>query len=238
MSRATVYSWFRGDTRPDAASISRLVQVLDASPMELLATFAPNEPVLRPSARSENLTSTLLQKSSDLSGAGRASARPAVRETRTIIEAIGARDVASCDADEPIGPVAQLLYENDYSQLPVRDRASWIGLLTMETIARWVAARSRRGLGFDETTPVREILPYAEDPDQCSVVPSSAAVDRVITMLDRAVARGRPMPAILVTDSGEPHGELLSIVTPFDLPRLRESRAADARSRRPQRVRR
>ena len=124
-------------------------------------------------------------------------------------------------ADDPLGPVARRLYEADFSQMPVRDRDAWVGLLTTDTIARWTAARSARGLGYDETTPVREVLPYAEDPDNFRVVGADATADSVVALFDGFAADGRSLAAVLVTPLGEPQGGLLGIVTAADLPRIR-----------------
>jgi len=45
----------------------------------------------------------------------------------------------------------------------------------------------------------------------------------VVKLFDRAAARGRPLVAVLLTETGEPRGELLATVTPFDLPALRRA---------------
>ncbi len=141
----------------------------------------------------------------------------------TVLDLIGPQEVAWCDADDPVGPVAQRMYRANYSQLPVRDRDRWVGLLTTDTIARWTAARSGRGREYDETTPVREVLPYAEDPDAFRVVGRHATSAEVARIFDDFAAQGRALGAALVTPRGQPHGELLGIVTASDLPRVRSA---------------
>jgi transcriptional regulator with XRE-family HTH domain/predicted transcriptional regulator len=228
LTRATIYSWFRGVTRPNAAALVLLAKVLGVSPNELLSIFDDDAPV--PGRGSRPLRARR-RVSSD---AGRLGLSPSPRllgpadqlpllESPTIVALLGDRPVASCEADEPVAVVARLLYANDFSQVPVRDRGTWIGLLTNESIARWLAARSARGLAYDEKAPVREILPYAEYPETFRVVAADARVGPVVRLFDRAAASGRPLAAVLLTETGEPRGELLAIVTPFDLPQLRRA---------------
>lgn len=38
--------------------------------------------------------------------------------------------VAWCDADDAIDPMAHRLYEGSFSQMPVREKGQWTGLLT------------------------------------------------------------------------------------------------------------
>ena len=138
-----------------------------------------------------------------------------------VLDLLGPQTVEWCDADDPIGPVARRLYAGSYSQMPVRDRETWIALLTTDTIARWTAARSGRGLGYDEATPVREVLPYTEDPENFMVVPADAPAEVVLRIFDGFEAQGRSLAAVLVTRTGDARGEIVGIVTVSDVTQLR-----------------
>lgn len=143
------------------------------------------------------------------------------RRPRRVLDVIGPQEVAWCSADDPVGPVARRLYEASYSQLPVRERDTWIGLVTTDTIARWTAARSGRRLGYDESVPVREVLAYAEDPGALAVVGPDASADEVLRLFEAFAAEGRNLAAVLVTASGTAEGEVQGIVTRFDARPLR-----------------
>jgi transcriptional regulator with XRE-family HTH domain len=255
VSRATLYSWFKGATSPDTASLARLARLLYLTPSELLTAL---EGVDMASTVDERITLAAERAVRDYHSigseeeermVGRAApawrrapdalgspAAPPMRSTppapaqalwrrrgreAQLLDVIGKQDVEWCGADDPVGPVALRMYSGDYSQMPVRDRLAWEGMLTAETIARWTAARTARGLGYDEQAPVREVLPYAEDPDNFRVVGRDAPVPAVLGLFDEFAARGKPLAAVLVTATGQPHGDLLGIVTPFDLPKLR-----------------
>ena len=211
VSRATLYSWFRGETVPDTKSLFRLATILDMPLAELVGTVegdpgasrASAAPPLPPAASSFML---------------REAAAPVGMPG--IGEAMGGQQVLTCDADDPVGPVARSLYELHFSQVPVRDGDRWIGLLTTEAIARWMAGRSRNELDVQDAAPVREVLAYADDAGDFRVVPDAARVAQVIGLFDAASAQGQPLKAVLVESRRSP-STLAGIVTAYDLPRLR-----------------
>lgn len=210
VSRATLYAWFRGETVPDTKSLARLANILDMPLAELVGSVQPDHSVLRSHAAQAPMVQERLGFR----------AAPAGRGTSTIGETIRGQRVLTCNADDPIGPVARTLYERHFSQVPVRDGDAWIGLLTTEAIARWMAGRSRNELEVQDAAPVREVLAYADDQADFRVVPEAAPVAQVIGLFDAATAQGQPLKAILV--EGRRQGTpLAGIVTAYDLPRLR-----------------
>ena len=247
VSRATLYSWFRGQSSPDTASLSRLARLLRVYPTELLADLqggdqsaltderiravvdetveermlgrAPLSWREPPPAMAKRIESAQLRAMAMPPAAGRAVVSPRRARSPRVLDVLGPQKVEWCNADDPIGPVARRLYEANYSQMPVRDRDAWIGLLTTDTIARWTAARTARGLSYDESTPVREVLPYAEDPDNFRIVSEQTTAAEVSQLFERVAAQGRVLVAVLVTPTVGPP-DPLGIVTAFDLPRL------------------
>lgn len=131
--------------------------------------------------------------------------------------------VAWCDANDAIGPVANRLYEGNFSQMPVRDDGRWTRLLTTEAIARWMAGRGALGFEVDGRAPVREVIAYTEEPDNFRLVgPREHAADAARLFAART-AHGRPLAAVLVVEHGRETGDLLGIVTPYDWPSLSKS---------------
>ncbi len=197
-------SWFRGDTAPDTASFARLAHVLGLSPAQLLEALEAKAHVGGKSA-----------------GVSVARSEPLILPTATIGQFVRGQRVAWCEADDPVGPAAHRLYANNYSQLPVRDRERWTGLLTGEVVTRWMAGHTKAGLAMDDRTPIREVLAYAEDPENFELVLASATTHEVAEMFGRRAALGRPLVAVLVVAEGRSEGDALGIVTPYDIPRLR-----------------
>lgn len=218
VSRATLYSWFRGETTPDAKSLARLSTILDVSTAELVEAIGGEPSQLQP--RMAAFTSA---------------APMAASATRSMVDASGPAGwpqrgpqdakppVAWCHADDPIGPVARTMYERHYSQMPVRDGAQWIGLLTTEAIARWMAGRGRNDLEVETRAPVREVLAYADDAGDFRTLDQHAPAEEVLALFDGAAIRGQPLKAILLVNPKT--DELTGIVTAYDLPRLRQQAA-------------
>ena len=207
VSRATLYAWFRGETVPDTKSLARLAAILEMPLAELVGTVQAEPGPLRMVADQSPLRDMPIPRSPS-------------PHSPTIGQTLGARDTFTCDADDPIGPVARTMYERHFSQVPVRDADAWIGLLTTEAIARWMAGRSRNELAVQDAAPVREVLAYADDQADFRVVPATAPLAQVIGLFDAATAQGQPLKALLVAAPGD-DATLEGIVTAYDLPRLR-----------------
>lgn len=201
ISRPTLYAWFRGHSSPTAAMLGRLAAALDMTTPQLVEALEPLERTARQRVAAVGLSH-------------------GVAESGAIGYAMPRREVAWCDADDPIGPVAHRLYEEDFSQMPVRGRGAWLGLLTGEAIARWMAGRTARQLSVDERTPVREVLSYAGEPDNFRIVSAATSTREIIGLFHSGADSGHPLAAILVTDAGQPGDSLRGIITPYDLPRL------------------
>jgi CBS domain-containing protein len=209
VSRATLYAWFRGETVPDTKSLARLAAVLEMPLAELVGTVQAEPGPLRMVAAPTQAREMPIPRSP----------LPSSRSA-TIGRSVSGQGVFSCTADDPIGPVARTLYERHFSQVPVRDGDRWIGLLTTEAIARWMAGRSRNELGVQDAAPVREVLAYADDQGDFRIVPATAPVTQVIGLFDATTAQGQPLKALLVVDAAD-EGILEGIVTAYDLSRLR-----------------
>jgi predicted transcriptional regulator len=226
-----MYAWFRGEAVPDTKSLARLASVLDLTVAELVeaagAAAGPDANADAPPAlvaEAPAFQPHLLARHSARPMASRQ--EPSVRGGVHLGAVLPTREVAWCRADDPIGPVARTLYEQHFSQMPVRDGDEWIGLLTTEAIARWMAGRSRHELDVEAKAPVREVLAYADDAGDFRVVPPDVSVGDVVGLFDGAALRGLPLRAVLVAGSRR-DTSARGIVTTYDLPHLRRISAGD-----------
>lgn len=118
--------------------------------------------------------------------------------------------------NESIGTAVQDMYGNDYSQAPVYDGKQFIGLLTTNTIARWLGANVTEEIFSLTETSIGEVLKYTEDPNHVVFKkPDTSAYD-VLDLIQKHEAQGKHLDAILVTHSGIPSERLLGIVTIWD----------------------
>lgn len=127
-------------------------------------------------------------------------------------------EVVLTTSSETIGNAAQRMYDGDFSQLPVYDDGKWSGLLTAETIARWVASKLEGGIGLLEEETVAQVLEFREDTSIERFLPRTASVFDVLVEFDDAMHAGKNLDALFITETGNRNQTPLRILTVFDLP--------------------
>ena len=125
------------------------------------------------------------------------------------------------DPSEPVGTAAQEMRAGDFSQIPVYEGPTFVGLLTAETVTRWLAAMLAGGVGLVEEAPIRDVLAHTEDPlHHCSFLARDATAFDALEEFDRHASQGWSLDAILLTHSGDRNQRPLAIITTFDIPTL------------------
>jgi hypothetical protein len=107
----------------------------------------------------------------------------------------------------------------DYSQLPVYGGGSYVGILTTNAIARWLAAQLAATGGLAEAETVGHALKFAEQHERAWHVPRSVTAADMIHRLWKGGQAGTPLTALIITDSGRPNEKPLRVVDD-DLPAL------------------
>ncbi len=134
---------------------------------------------------------------------------------------IAHQPVISLSSSEPVGRAAALMEGGHFSQLPVYDDDSFVGLLTAATVVWWLSGALVSGVGLVEELPIGEVLEYTEDPEHhVAFFGRDATVYDALELFDRGLRTGHPLDALLVTESGQADQRPLGIVTVFDLPKL------------------
>lgn len=131
-------------------------------------------------------------------------------------------DVHTASAEDDIGHVVEKMEEGDFSQMPIRDDNRVTGVLTANTVARWVGAELHKdGQGLLVTdTLVKHVLPHSEREDNYEFLNRSANVYEAYELFQADANPRQPPDAVLITHNGKPDESLLGIITPFDLPDL------------------
>jgi predicted transcriptional regulator len=111
------------------------------------------------------------------------------------------------------------MYDHSFSQLPVLDSEKLVGLLTGETIARWLAVRLAGGVGILEEEPVGKVLEHQEAAGYV-LVGRAATVFDGLKAFDQSLRSGTALQAVIVTANGQATESPLGIVTPSDIPGL------------------
>ena len=111
----------------------------------------------------------------------------------------------------------------DYSQFPVYDEHGYIGLLTNNSISRWLSKNidSDSSLVVDlKAIGVNEVLKYNESEDD--VIFISREID-IYTFIEKYLNSRTKIKIFLITEGGKKDNKPMSIVTPYDFERLIEN---------------
>jgi predicted transcriptional regulator len=111
--------------------------------------------------------------------------------------------------------------EQSFSQVPVYDGKDFAGVLTTNTVARWLGSCAEEEIFSLTETTIRSILKYTEDEDNHAFLGRGATLFDVLEMFEAYQGRGKRLEAILLTENGKPTEKLLGVVTIWDLPKVR-----------------
>jgi hypothetical protein len=135
------------------------------------------------------------------------------------LSVLGTTEVRSADVAEPVSAMLQHVQGLDYSQFPVYDKGAYVGLLTTNTIARWLAAQLSSSGGLAEVEPVGRVLAFAEPHEQARHVPRTITAADAVYQLSSG-GRARRSSALIITERGQSSEKPLALVVDDDLPAL------------------
>ena len=137
---------------------------------------------------------------------------------------LAAKPVESCQPTDPLGICVKKMHDGAFSQLPIYDGQRYWGLLTAETIARWLASFFvGDGQGIVDEQSVAEVMRHQEDGDNVEFMARTATVANALAAFDKFLHNGHRLEAILITNSGSRSEALLGIVTINDIPKLNKA---------------
>lgn len=144
-------------------------------------------------------------------------------ESPPLLMSLFSMNVETCSLGDPVGKAARLMHEHVFSQLPVMDSGRLVGLLTSETIARWLATKLKDGMDLVAEEPVESVLRHQESESKYKLVSRTATVFDGLKAFDDALHKGDSLEALLITNSGSATEALLGISTPYDIPKMLKS---------------
>ena len=110
--------------------------------------------------------------------------------------------VETCSPSDPIGVATKKMHDGSFSQLPVYSGNTLMGLLTAETVARWLAGQLADGQGILEERPVQEVMRHEEGTHSYAVMGRIATVDDALSKFDEHMHAGKVLDAIILTHNG------------------------------------
>ena len=137
------------------------------------------------------------------------------------VEEVMSQPVVTCGPGDPVADAAKRMVDGGFSRLPVYDDdGAFLGLLTANAIARWVAARMAGPADSMREEPVQDVLTFGDDGSRFEVVGRDRLVTDVVELFNDAPRQGRRLETVLVTGTGDATERPVGIVTIQDLPKL------------------
>ncbi len=130
------------------------------------------------------------------------------------------REVLALDPGVPLAKALKLMYERDFSQLPIYAGAQFVGLLTNNTIGRWLGANVATDLFSVNETTIEQVLGYREADDAVAFVDRETTLVEVEQTFVTYEQRGKSLDALLITQNGRETEKPLGIITVYDLPTI------------------
>lgn len=141
-----------------------------------------------------------------------------------LLLSLAAKPVEQCHPTDPLGRCVKKMHDGVFSQLPIYDGDKYSGLLTAETIARWLATFFLGdGKGIVDEQTVTQVMKYQEDSVNAEFMARTATVAEGLAAFDNFLHRGKRLEALLLTNNGRQTETLLGIVTIHDIPKLNQA---------------
>lgn len=145
--------------------------------------------------------------------------RDLIKSPPSAVGVMGSMKVASLSPSDPITVALEFVRDFDFSQFPVYDGDRFVGLLTTNAIARWLAHQMATTGGLAETEMVSEVLRFAEPHEKAKLVSRKTTVTSAVYELS-GEGTAVPVAALIVTTNGKASERPLAVVVADDLPKL------------------
>lgn len=136
------------------------------------------------------------------------------------------RGVSDFTPADPVGKAVSFMYANAFSQVPVYDGSQFVGLLTANTISRWLGIKASEDLFSLNDTTISMVLEFTEDPDHVIFMTPDTSVYDMLERFHEYETKGKRLEAILITHSGKRTEKPMGMVTIWDLPKIHQSMSA------------
>ena len=130
------------------------------------------------------------------------------------------RKVITLRADQSLVDVLELVRNDGYSRYPVYEDKRFVGLLTTNGLARWMAEHAKTGrldVALREVS-IEEVVAADHRKDSVAFVARSALLDDV----DAMFSDHKPLEAVIITEHGKPHETPIGLISPADIAALED----------------
>lgn len=128
-------------------------------------------------------------------------------------------DVCSVRPSEPVSVALNYVCLFDFSQLPVYDSGRYVGILTTNTIARWLARQIVDGREHRDAA-ISEVMEFRELNDHARLVDRRLTAADAIHQLAHGNPEGGPVNALIVTENKLSTDRPIRVIVMYDVPLL------------------
>lgn len=139
-----------------------------------------------------------------------------------VLEVLEPQDVCLVHPKQHIGKALEYVRQFDYSQIPVYDESGYAGILTTNSIARWLA-ENLDGQGPLTNALIEDVLAFSEVTDRAVFADRAVTAAEAVDILARSNLNELPASALIISESGQKTDEPVRVVVMFDLPILSAS---------------
>ncbi len=115
----------------------------------------------------------------------------------------------------------KVIKDKKYNQFPVYKGKQFLGLITPVRIVSWMASQVDSDTFSRKRTTLKEILEYDKTKENFKFIPADLSVYEALESFQDDILKGRRLEALLITEDGKPSDELLGIVTPMSLMKIK-----------------
>lgn len=129
--------------------------------------------------------------------------------------------VHTLQAEDPLTAALKLMSDSKFSQVPIYQNGKFKGLITADGITYWLAGQSTEDVIPREIPTLSDVYNYEKRKESFEFVDKDLSVYEAEDYFKRAITRGTRLEALLITDNADHDGELIGIIRPFDLLKIK-----------------
>lgn len=128
------------------------------------------------------------------------------------------RQVEQLTVYQSVSEALVVARQRSYSQFPIYDGKTFVGVLTDNGLSRWLASHIEEDIISLRESPLAEVIEHEENRKNFEFVDAKTAVEDVRALFGRVWESPVPnVAAVLITANGNRSEKLLGIVTVWDL---------------------
>lgn len=134
------------------------------------------------------------------------------------------KPVFTATLDDEVYAIAQKMFKNVYTHVPIYDEGVFAGVLSESAILRWIGQKITQKTLVNTTHTIGELVAWLDQSgnkfNDFEFIPRNSGILEVRKRFESALEEGRRLGAIFVTQTGKSTEPVLGLVTAWDLPRL------------------